>query len=357
MKSTLIALCFLLVFASCSKPKDINISFVDEFTIPDSTYFNGNVVGGLSGIDFHDNEYFFIVDDAKNPRVLVAEILYEEDTINQINFKEEISIIDTTSQFLNNTILDLESVFIDKKGNLNLVSEGSINYQRNPSIFSITKESKFVELYELPENMQELNNYRHNAAFESSTRSIDENFFWVATEAPLMNDGEEAQLKKTTSPVRFTKFNTLTRKATKQYVYQLEAVPKEKKGNINLNGITAILELSEDTFLVVERAYQNNYGSYGNTVLLYEAKATEKTSDVLSLQSLKDKEYKPLEKRLLLNFNDIKNELTEGIIDNIEGITFGPKLKNGNRSLLLVSDDNFQVYGKQLNQFIVLEIK
>ncbi|MFT5214580.1 MAG: hypothetical protein ACI9WV_002311, partial [Patiriisocius sp.] len=27
-----------------------------------------------------------------------------------------------------------------------------------------------------------------------------------------------------------------------------------------------------------------------------------------------------------------------------------------NRSLVLVSDDNFQMFGKQLNQFILLEI-
>jgi len=357
MKSTLYALCFLLLCIGCSQPKEISISFVDEFTFPDSTYFKGNVIGGLSGIDYFNNEYYFIVDDANIPRVLIADILFEKDTISQVNFKEEISIMDTTSQFMKNTILDLESVFIDKKGNLNLVSEGSINYKRNPSIFSITKKGKFVETYELPENMEELNNFRHNAAFESSTRSIDKNYFWVATEAPLKSDGEEAQLQETNSPVRFTRFNSSTKKVEKQYVYQLEAVPKEKKGNINLNGITAMLELKEETFLVIERAYQNNYGSYGNTVLLYEAKATKNTTNVFDLQSLKDKKYIPLEKRLLLNFNDIKSELTEGIIDNIEGITLGPKLKNGNRSLILVSDDNFQVYGKQLNQFIVLEIK
>jgi hypothetical protein len=59
----------------------------------------------------------------------------------------------------------------------------------------------------------------------------------------------------------------------------------------------------------------------------------------------------------VFNFEDIKNQLTAGIIDNIEGITFGPKLANGNQSLLLISDDNFQLYGKQLNQLILLEIK
>ena len=65
----------------------------------------------------------------------------------------------------------------------------------------------------------------------------------------------------------------------------------------------------------------------------------------------------PLKKKLLFNFESIKDFLTDGIIDNLEGITLGPKLKNGNQSLILVADDNFQTFGKQLNQFILLEIK
>ena len=84
MKSTLYTIFFVIVFVSCTKSKNITISFINEFTIPDSTYFNGNVIGGLSGVDFYYNDYYFIVDDAKNPRVLVADILFGRDTINQI---------------------------------------------------------------------------------------------------------------------------------------------------------------------------------------------------------------------------------------------------------------------------------
>ena len=72
--------------------------------------------------------------------------------------------------------------------------------------------------------------------------------------------------------------------------------------------------------------------------------------------SLKETDFIPLKKSFLFDFSDVKDELIEGIIDNIEGITFGPKLSNGNQSLLLVSDDNFQLYGNELNQFILMEI-
>lgn len=41
-------------------------------------------------------------------------------------------------------------------------------------------------------------------------------------------------------------------------------------------------------------------------------------------------------------------------IDNVEGITFGPKLANGNQSLVLVTDNNFS--DKQKTQVLVFEV-
>ncbi|MGW7811327.1 esterase-like activity of phytase family protein [Staphylococcus xylosus] len=41
-------------------------------------------------------------------------------------------------------------------------------------------------------------------------------------------------------------------------------------------------------------------------------------------------------------------------VDNIEGITFGKKLANGNDSLVVVSDNNFNK--SQISQFIVFEV-
>ncbi|PTI78758.1 hypothetical protein BU064_06995, partial [Staphylococcus succinus] len=52
---------------------------------------------------------------------------------------------------------------------------------------------------------------------------------------------------------------------------------------------------------------------------------------------LKHANVKPLKKELIANLNhhDIKK------VDNIEGMTFGKKLPNGNDSLVLVVDNNF----------------
>jgi hypothetical protein len=45
---------------------------------------------------------------------------------------------------------------------------------------------------------------------------------------------------------------------------------------------------------------------------------------------------KPVKKKLLLNMDDLKI-----YTDNIEGVTFGPTLPNGHRTLIFVSDNNF----------------
>ena len=66
--------------------------------------------------------------------------------------------------------------------------------------------------------------------------------------------------------------------------------------------------------------------------------------------------YKAATKILLLDFENLRDRLTNNSIDNIEGISFGPILSNGNKSLLLIADNNFNKLGKQLNQFILMEI-
>jgi 3-phytase len=41
-------------------------------------------------------------------------------------------------------------------------------------------------------------------------------------------------------------------------------------------------------------------------------------------------------------------------LDNVEGLTFGPRLRDGRRSLVLVSDNNFA--GSQFTQFLLFAL-
>jgi hypothetical protein len=64
-----------------------------------------------------------------------------------------------------------------------------------------------------------------------------------------------------------------------------------------------------------------------------------------------NKNFIPVTKKLLLNLDDL------GIyIDNIEGVTFGPLLPNGHKTLLFIADNNFSPLEKaQVLLFEVIE--
>jgi hypothetical protein len=68
------------------------------------------------------------------------------------------------------------------------------------------------------------------------------------------------------------------------------------------------------------------------------------------MTSLKNKSIGIVSKKLLLNMDNL------GIyIDNIEGVTFGPTLSNGKRSLIFVADNNFNPLER--SQFLLFEIE
>lgn len=347
----IIALCF----ASCKKEK-LQLHFLNEYIVKDSLLIDNTVIGGISGIDYHENQYYMVVDDAKKPRVIIGGIQIEEDSIKSINFKKVIKL-DNTNSFSKQNALDLESIFISNN-KINLVSEGAINIGKNPTIFAVDMKGEFQKEFNIPSYFKANSKAepKHNAVFEGSSKSFDKKGFWVAMEGVLAADGEEATFHKTQSPIRITYFDNQTKKATKQFAYQLEKIDNPAKGNINLNGVTAILEYQKNHFFIVERIYQSGYGTLGNTIRIFKATIKEESTNTLSIKSLKKEAYIPLKKELVFDFKNVQHKLTDTIIDNIEGITLGPNLSNGNRSLILVSDDNFQVYGKQLNQFLLLEI-
>ena len=134
-----------------------------------------------------------------------------------------------------------------------------------------------------------------------------------------------------------------------QLAYPIDPIPAEHALTLAhaINGVAEILAIDADRFLVLERAFALGAGW---RIRLFEADASD-ASDVARIPSLADRAYDfvPIRKRLVLDFN------TLGIgIDNLEGLCFGPVLANGHRTLVLVSDDNFNP--GQVTQFLAFEI-
>ena len=102
-------------------------------------------------------------------------------------------------------------------------------------------------------------------------------------------------------------------------------------------GVFAILAFepaSTARFLLVERAFVSGYG---RRVRIYDADCTDAT-DVSSIRSLLHEPFKPVRRTLLADLAGIDVSSP----DNFEGITWGPGLITGERTLLLVSDNDFR---------------
>ena len=101
----------------------------------------------------------------------------------------------------------------------------------------------------------------------------------------------------------------------------------------SVNGIVELLPLTPSLLIAMERSFSVGAPGTGNTIKLY------------GVRSAGHRAYKPL----LLDLDSL------GIpLDNVEGMTFGPRLRDGRQSLVLVSDNNFAA--TQFTQFLLFAI-
>jgi len=363
MKVLLLVIIFFTII-SCgagkpSKNNSLQIKFLDDYLIPANFTFQNTKVGGLSGIDYDGENYYVVSDHPSTPRIYRLSISTNNKKIDTILFKG-IVFIQKKDTFLKKQTLDLESILFNvEKNEFLLASEGSIKSGKNPFIVKIDSTGNYLEHASLPSYFQ-LNNEqqpRNNSAFEGLTIDFKNKGFWTLTELPLTEDGPKPKLHRTKSPVRFTLFNT-NLEAIKQFSYLLEPIQKIPFIPFSLNGATDLLEIAPEKFIVIERSYAAGRGKGSHNVLLFYVDATN-ADNTLSINYLKNKINKkivPAKKELIFNFNSIRKLLKGKQIDNLEGICFGPKLPNGNQTLILVADNNFNSFTRQLNQVVWLEI-
>src|SRR5699024_5799950 len=258
-------------------------------------------------------------------------------------------------------VFDSEGLaYLPQKDQFILSSEGAINRKKDPFIVSLDSLGRVLNTYEIPSyfNAAIKKGPRNNGVFEGLCRSVDGNGIWVSTELPLKQDGQPVKLYKTRSPVRFTYFDTADRKPKKQFAYRLGPLRKLPFLPFGMNGASAILEYAPEQFLVLERAFSAGHGRHGIRAMLYQMDA-RKATNTLSINDLHNKlgrEVSPAKKRLVFDFNSIRKQLTDKIVDNLEGIAFGPTLANGHQSLVVIADNNFNSFTKEMNQVILLEI-
>ena len=355
------------LFFACKSPKNTPhpkqptpLTFIDEYVIPSNTFMDSLAIGGLSGITYYNGNYHMVSDDPKMPRFFTAAINFSKKGIDTVRFEKVTRIVDSLSVFDKKTHLDLEDICIWSPDTLVFTGEGFIKKALDPTIITTSNKGVIQNQFELPSyfasDPEHKNRPRHNGVFEGLTPSYDHKGIWAATELPLILDGEEPTYTKGGTPVRITYFDYSTKKATSQFAYPLDKLSKDPKGAFGVNGVTAILQLDTATFWILERAYSKGYGNQGNSVKLYEAR-TQNTSNTLDISALDGQKITLASKKLVFDFETIRDQLTDAIIDNIEGMTFGPILEDGSQSVLFVSDNNFNPSNIQINQVLLFSCK
>lgn len=329
------------------------IEYLGELKIPTGFIFQDTQLGGLSGItyDSERNLYYALSDDRAiqaPARFYTLEIDLNPLVVNPIGVTP---LMDQNSRPFPPYSVDPEGIALTRRHTLFISSEGDVERDIQPFIKEFSREGKELQSLPIPDKFLAQNGQgiRNNLAFESLTLSPSEQFIYTATESALVQDGEPANLEKGT-PVRILQYDLTTGQSPQEFYYLTEPVQTEPNypDGSTIHGLVELLAWDETRLLSLERGFTEDVGL---TVLLYEV-SLEGATDIQQIESLKQvniQDIQPAQKRLLLDLRTLEIPL-----DNLEGMTFGPKLSDGRRSLILVSDNNFN--SLQVTQFLVFAI-
>jgi hypothetical protein len=376
----IISFIVVLMFSfSCVTTKKINqvpaninsLRYIDTYEIPFNLKYKNTTVGGLSGIDYDakNDLYYMISDDRsdKNPaRFYTAKIFMSQKGIDSLVFVDVENMLQPDGNVYPNNqqnrfkTPDPEAIrYNAEKKYLVWSSEGERIIKANdtlltdPSVIIIKPDGKYIDSFTLPERMK-MNatekGPRRNGVFEGMSFADNYTTLYLNVEEPLYEDGPRADVVDNNAFIRIIKFDAKHKKSTAQYAYKLEPVAyaARPENEFKINGVPDILSLGNNRLLVIERSFST--GRLPCTIKVFIADLNAAT-DITQI-SLKDNlSFTTAKKSLLLNMDDL------GIYtDNIEGVTFGPVLPNGHKTLLFIADNNFTVVEKaQVLLFEVIE--
>lgn len=333
-----------------------SVEFIGEARLPTGLIYENTEFGGLSGITYDANskKYYAISDDRSQKAP--ARFYGLKIDFNPVRVLPEITVT-TLSNEAQETfapgILDPEGIALTNQQTFWISSEGDRRGQIPPWIKEFSGKGKHIKNLPIPEkyipDAENTKGVRDNLSLESLTITPDNQWLFTATENALIQDGIPATLNQG-SPSRILQYNLLTGKPAKEFLYVTEPVADAPKPpeSLHTNGLVELLALDETNLLSLERSYSNGVG---NTILLFEL-SLGNASDIQTIDSLSSvdiSQIRPAEKRLLLDLRSLNIPL-----DNIEAMTFGPILPDGRRSLLLMSDNNFNPL--QVTQILVFAL-
>lgn len=317
-----------------------SLEFRGQVIIPTGTTFQSTQVGGLSSIAHAGGGTFYTIsDDQANARFykLHAAIADGQLSAGDITFQSVTTLKQPDGTPYPTASLDPEGFALTKRNRHAVVtSEGFAARLINPWIRVYNLDGTYVRDLPVPDdfnpNAAGTRGVRQNLGFESA--GIRGKHLFTGTEAALVQDGPPATITGG-SPARLLRYDLKRNTLERQWTYLTDPIaePPVPATQFAVNGLVETLPLGKGSLLTMERSFSVGAPDTGNTIKLYRVDLRRSRSGAVK-------------KTLLLNLDVL------GIpLDNVEGMAFGPRLRGGKRTLLLVSDNNFS--SAAFTQFIL----
>lgn len=378
MKKIGLGLLALVMLGSCATRKTLapvdssigQLKLLGHYDVAHNKPFMGTTIGGLSGIDYDakNDQYFLICDDrsAINPaRFYTVKLALGKSGIDSVQWLSVQSLLQANGKTYPSSkedpakTPDPEAIRYDaSKNQLVWTSEGERIIRdketilTNPAIIRMGLNGQYIDTLPLPANLlmhATEKGPRQNGVLEGMTFDNGFQTLYVNVEEPLYEDGPRADLTPNKAWIRIYQYNLMSKKNTAQYAYLLDPVayPATPATAFKVNGVPDIFAIGNNKLLVMERSYST--GRLPCTIKIFEVDLS-KAEDISKNASLiTSPPAKPLNKKLLLNMDNLGMH-----VDNVEGMCFGPTLPNGHKTLVMVADNNFQLF--ETTQFFLFEI-
>ncbi len=321
--------------------------------VPNDLMVDGTLVGGLSGLvyDSQRDVYYALSDDkgedGGDPRFYSVEIDVSDFSLDE----SDVQFLGAT--FLRNRVgdrygveeIDPEGFEMTRAGQLFIGSEGNINGGVQPFIDRFNPAGKQNRALPIPDKFVAMppdSGARDNLVYESLTATPNRRDLYAGMENALAQDGPIAT-NEVGSPSRVIEYSLRGLRPESEFVYCVEPIPQP----VTVFGDNGLVELQAlddvGTFLAMERSFVLGFG---NTIRLFET-STRGATDVSGIEALGwsdcpggDGSITPMPKTFLADFTtDLGVPLD--VLDNMEGLAFGPPLPDGRQLVIVVSDNNF----------------
>ncbi len=291
--------------------------------------------GGISALAYDpSSRLLYALSDSTNLRIFVLSVQLSEQSLG-VEPEAILPLVDAAGVPLPLWTLDPEGLAMTPEGEFLVASEGYANRDPrvDPGIFRFDRAGHLlgslpIPPYYLPRGTTGV---RHNQALESLSVSPDGAYLLTATERNLVQDEHECAAD-TGCLVRILRYRREADgwKSIAEYFYRTDP------SVVSSLGLVELLWVRDDAVLTLERGFERlDDGSNLQTIRIYQIELPDRLSE--------SERSTPLAKRLVLDLDSVKDRFSEGFrkLDNYEGMCFGPDLPNGDRTLLVISDDNY----------------